>query len=452
MEEKDMLKRNQVGLIFFTLIIAAAFVFTGCKKSNLKGARILIARWSNAYNVNTYVPQTEEEALTLEYRKKLLADNDLWIEDIELCDWDDYFEMVPNLIMSGSKEYSIYCLPADVAMILYGQGLLYPLSDSKNFPNNRVSVIGKKASWQPMVEELMTINGKCYGVMFGSTGDSWQGNYLFFNKRLFKEAGLDDDLPFKMQKDGTWTWDNFLKICKQLTRDIDNDGVIDIYAMPSDDIREVMYGFVYGNNGNFVTKDSNGKLHNATNTPEFIEALQFYQTLVNEGVVKVAREGVDFWGWNWGEFMDGRVAMVFDPEWRQVEAPEMLDDYGMVLAPKGPRAANYRTSLTEVVFCVPSYFTPDEVDIILEAFEKWVIPVNDTEWQTGYYPYHRDRRSVDETMALQRQVAVYRDFAIVPGYPIYMVEQRWWETGNAAQAVESWAPWIEEALEDYNNM
>jgi ABC-type glycerol-3-phosphate transport system substrate-binding protein len=354
--------------------------------------------------------------------------------------------------MSGSKEYSIYCLPADAAMILSGHGLLYPVSDSKNFPNNRVGVIGKKASWQPLVEEQVTINGKCYGVMFGSLGTSWEGNYIFFNKRLFKEAGLDDDLPFKMQKDGTWTWDNFLKICKQLTRDINNDGVIDIYAMPSDDIREVMFALVYGNNGNFVTKDSNGKFHNATNTPEFIEALQFFQTLVNEGVVKVAREGIDQWGWNWSEFMDGRVAMVFDPEWRQAEAPEMMDDYGMVLAPKGPRATGYRTTLTENVFCIPAYFTPDEVDIILEAFEKWVVPVYDADWKTEYYAFHRDRRSVDETMVLQRQVAMIRDFSIIPGYPIYMVEQRWWETGNAAQAVESWAPWIEEALEDYNNM
>jgi hypothetical protein len=148
--------------------------------------------------------------------------------------------------------------------------------------------------------------------------------------------------------------------------------------------------------------------------------------------------------------MDGRVAMVFDPEWRQGEAPEMLDDYGIVLAPKGPRATGYRTSLTEVVYCIPSYFTPDEVDIILEAFDKWQVPAYDADWKTGYYPFHKDRRSVDETMVLQRQVAVYRDFAIVPGYPIYMLEQPWWETGNPAQAVESWAPWIEEALEDAN--
>jgi ABC-type glycerol-3-phosphate transport system substrate-binding protein len=448
-----MLKRNRIGLIFFALILAAAFVFTGCKKGpSLKGAKVTVASWSNAYNVNTYEPRNEGEELQLEYRKKFLADNNLSMETVEVSDWDGYLQMVPNLFMSGNKDYSIYALPADVAMTLFRQGLLFPLSDSKNFPNTRVPIVGKQGQWQQLVEDLFTINGKCYGIMYGTPGASWQGNFIFFNKRLFREAGLDPDLPFNMQRDGTWTWDNFLNICKQLTRDINNNGVIDVYALPSDDIRELMYGLVYSNNGNFVTIDNNGKYQNATTRPEFIEALQFFQRLVNEGVVKVRREGVDEWGWNWSEFMDGRVAMVFDPEWRQGQAPEMVDDYGIVLAPKGPRASNYRTSLTEICYAIPSYFTLDEVNIILEAWDKWNLPQDDNDWKTGYYPFHRDRRSVDETMALQRQVAVYRDFAIVPGWPgdAMLYDERWWESGTPAQIVESWAPRIQAVLDEAN--
>jgi ABC-type glycerol-3-phosphate transport system substrate-binding protein len=50
---------------------------------------------------------------------------------------------------------------------------------------------------------------------------------LFFNKRLFREAGLDPNLPYDMQKAGTWTWSAFIDVCKKLTRDTNNDGRMD---------------------------------------------------------------------------------------------------------------------------------------------------------------------------------------------------------------------------------
>ena len=50
---------------------------------------------------------------------------------------------------------------------------------------------------------------------------------MFFNKRILQENGYDPDLPYDMQKDGTWTWETFEELCKKLTRDTDNDGVND---------------------------------------------------------------------------------------------------------------------------------------------------------------------------------------------------------------------------------
>ena len=449
-------KTSRIGLILLALILVSSFVFTGCKKG-LKGARILIAEYSEggAFNVNTFEPNSENDEMLLEFRKKLIADKGAWIEQVNISgDWESYFPMVTNLLMSKSKEYSIYVLEAGWAMTLYSQGLLYPLSDSSVKLNNRVEVAGQKGAWNKMMEDLFTINGKTYAASPGLGGFSWQNNYLFFNKRLFREAGLDPDLPYNMQRDGTWTWDNFLNVCKQLTRDINNDGVTDIYALPIDDMREIMYGFVYSNNGSFVTIDAQGKYHNNMNSPEFLEAIAFIQRLVNEGVVKDRQnaEGDYEWGWNWSEFFDGRVAMVFDPEWRQGELPGMTDDVGIVLAPKGPRASNYRISSTEVVYAIPSYFTKAEVDVILEAFDLWNTPM-DTDWKQGYYWAYRDRRAVDETMQLAKEVGVYRDFSIIPGYPaeqILVDGGRWWQMGTPAQIVESWAPVVQAAINDAN--
>jgi ABC-type glycerol-3-phosphate transport system substrate-binding protein len=450
-----MLKRtSRVVIALLALILAAGVIVTGCKKGpNLKGASVVIASWSNAYNVNTAQPRNEGEEKELEWRKKVLADNGLHMEIVELSGWDDYFPLVVSNIMSGNKEYSLYCLAADWAMTLYKQGLLFPISDSSVKLNNRVPVEGEKGAWNKMMEDLFTINGKQYAVCPGIGGFSWQGNFVFFNKRLFREAGLDPDLPFNLQAAGTWTWDNFFNIAKQLTRDVNNDGVVDIYGLPCDDAREVMNAFVYGNNGNFVTVDSNGRFQNATNKPEFIEALQFYQRLMNEGVMKNRPESAA-WDWDFTEFFDGRTGMLIAPEWRQGQLPEMADDYGMVLPPKGPRANSYRMSLTEVVYVVPNLFTKAEVDVILQAFDLWMTPM-DTDWKGSYYWAHRDRRSVDDTMALSKDAAniTYRDFAMVPGYPIgslLMDEGRWWENGTPSQIVESWTPRIQATLDEAN--
>jgi ABC-type glycerol-3-phosphate transport system substrate-binding protein len=450
-----MLKRTGRMLVaLLALVLLAGVVATGCKKGpKLKGANVIIGRWSNPYNVNTVETTTENDEKQLEFRKKILADNGLYMEEVQISGWDDYFQLVTSNIMSGNKEYSLYCLPADWAMTLYKQGLLFPLSDSSVKLNNRVPVAGEKGAWNKMMEDLFTINGKQYGVTPGIGGFSWEGNFVFYNKRLFREAGLDENLPFTLQDAGTWNWDNFFDIAKKLTRDVNNDGIVDVYGLPCDDAREVIYAFVYGNNANFVTVDSNGKYQNATNKPEFMEALQFYQRLMNEGVMKVRPDNAA-WDWDFTEFFDGRVGMLIAAEWRQGELPEMADDYGMVLPPKGPRANNYRMSLTEAVYVVPNLFKKEEVDVILRAFDLWMTPM-DTDWKGDYYPYHKDRRSVDVTMALSKDPAniTYRDFAMIPDYPIsemLMDEGHWWEDGTPSQIIESWTPRFQAAIDEAN--
>jgi len=447
-----MLKRaNQIGGLLCALILVASFfAITGCKKA-LK-AQVLLASWDNAYDVNTYEPRNEGEELTLEYRKKLLADTNMLIRIDELAGWDDYFQIVTSNIMSGDKTYSMYCLSAEWAMTLYKQGLLYPISDSSVKFNNRVPVAGEKTAYNKMMEDLFTFGGKQYAVSLGIGGDSWQGNFLFWNKRLFTEAGLNPDLLYDLQRDGTWTWDAFRNLARQLTRDVNNDGIIDVYGLPCDDAREVMNAFVYGNNANYVTIDAQGRFQNAINRPEFVEALQFYLTLMNEGVFKVRPEGAA-WDWDFTEFFDGHVAMLIAPEWRKGQLPEMKDDYGCVLPPKGPRATDYRMSLTEQVWVVPNIFTPEEVDVILDAFDRWNVPM-DTDWKQGHYWAFRDRRAVDESVALTKdsRYVTYRNFALVPGYPLgqMLMESRFWESGTASQIVESWTPNINAILAEMN--
>jgi len=466
-----MLKKGTlVGVILIVLMLVVSPLFAGGRgdsgsssaaRSHLHGKQLNIGSWWGAYDLDAregqpghVSPRNEGEEKQLDYRRKLLADKGFKAKGIELSGWDDYFQIVTNNIMSRNKDIHVYWLSAEWAMTLYKQGLLYPLSDSKIKLTNRVPLEMQKPAYNEMMEKLFTFGGKQYAAGLGVGGDSWQGNFLFWNKRLLREAGLNPDLPYDLQRDGNWNWDTFLDIARRTTRDINNDGITDIYALPCDDAREVMNAFVYGNNANFVTIDAQGRFHNGTNRPEFIEAAQFYLRLMEEGLMKPLPEN-SAWDWDFTEFFDGKVAMLIAPEWRKGQMGEMADDYGCVVPPKGPRMqnqANYRMSLTENVFVVPNIFTAAEVDDILEMLDLWEVPA-DTDWKQGHYWAFRDRRAVDETVALTKESrnVTYRNFALIPGFPHgeFCHEFRYF-TGNPSQIIEQYAPRINALLADMN--
>jgi len=81
---------------------------------------------------------------------------------------------------------------------------------------------------------------------------------------------------------------------------------------------------------------------------------------------------------------------------------DMKDDWGYVVFPKGPRQKDYRFPTDGNVLVIPATFKPAEVEKILYAINLWSMPVTDN-WKEGLYGSFRDRRAVDETMAIYSQ-------------------------------------------------
>jgi ABC-type glycerol-3-phosphate transport system substrate-binding protein len=449
-------KTSRIVIILLVLVLVAGLItLAGCDRGagvNLKGANIVIASWWSTYNVNTYEARSEGEQRELDARIRLLADHDFNFEVRELADWDNYLPIVASTIMSGNKEYSIYEVAAPMAITLFKQGLLFPVSDSRavNFAN-REPVAGVTPMYNGLVQDFMTFGGKQYGWQYGLPNNSWGQAMLFFNIKHLEEVGLSPDYIYDLQRDNNWTWDTFLELCRRLTRDTNNDGITDIYALPCDDAREMLRGFIYANGGNFVSFDAQGRASLVANTPAVIEALQFYNQLINEGLV-LTQPTYD-WGWNWTAFYDQRVAMTFDPEWRKGQAQEQFDG-GYVLPPRGPRSNTLRMDAVDNVYVIPSIFSPEEVDIILRAAELWFTPV-DTDWLSGHYWASRNLRDVTETVLMSRDASLLtlRDFFLVPGFPFdeFIGEFRdGLGTTNPAQLLEAWTPRFNAAIDDFN--
>jgi ABC-type glycerol-3-phosphate transport system substrate-binding protein len=433
-----MKKKMWVGCILIALMLIVAFpALAGGGKDVLKGQNIVLGNFWEDYNVNTWKPRNEAEELDLEWRKKVLRDHGFTMSTKQVADWGNTLETIVTTTMSGRPAANAFWVTPDWAMALYRQGLLYPVSDSKAVNlKNSTAVIGKSVAYNQDMGNLFTFNRKQYAIGIGY-GDSRHSAGIYFNKRLFREAGLDPNLPYDMQKAGTWTWTNFLDVAKKLTRDRNNTGRIDTYAMPTGALSEILDQIVYSNGANYVGRNAQGKFFNATNTPEFIEALQFFKRLMAEGVMMPEPEGSQ-WDWYWPMFHDGNVAMMMEPEWRVTQLADMADDWGYVLFPKGPKSKDYRFGNDENVIIIPSTFKPAEADAILTAIDLWHVP--QTDWKTGLYSWYRDRRAVDETMTMIRgpQYGTFRNWIMIPG--LERGDIAWsilWYDGEPSQLVES---------------
>lgn len=94
---------------------------------------------------------------------------------------------------------------------------------------------------------------------------------LFYNKNLFDDAGVE-------YPNENWTWKTFLEAAKKLTKDIDQDGKPDIYGYAIVPWLNRWAIWVWQNGGEVFSPDGKRCL---LNTPEAIEAIQFYADLAN---------------------------------------------------------------------------------------------------------------------------------------------------------------------------
>jgi len=445
-----MLKKTVfVGLVILALI--AVFPVWAGGKPDVKGMEVIIGNWWAEYDVTTRKPQNDSEEKLLNQRKKLMQENGVTIKEKDVSDWNGMQQKAVISTMSGKPEAQVFFLQPNWAMAMRARGLLAPLNVSKVVDIKNPQPIDKGylpvEFNQPTIDSF-TFDGKPYAFSVGINLNNFQA--LFFNKRLFREAGVDPNLPYDMQKAGTWTWAAFIDLCKKLTRDTNNDGKMDTYALPSDLSTEILDAILSSNGATYVDKDpKTGKFVNATGRPEFLEALQFAIRLKNEGVLKPRPDGSN-WDWYKSEFIDGKVAMRIDESWvansDSNELSKMKDDWGMVLFPKGPKSTTYRVYSRDNLMVIPATYKPAEVEKILWAVALWYTPV-DNNWKAGQYSYFRDPRAVDETLALARdpKITMTKYFSYINGLERGDIAWNMWFLDGKQPA-----QLIEEVSQDWN--
>lgn len=120
---------------------------------------------------------------------------------------------------AGTTDYDLGLIAGyDVSVLAYN-GYLYDLG---SVPGIDLT----KSWWDRKANEALTI----HGLTFFSVGDITCSDndaayVIMFNKKLLEDYNLSS--PYDMVYDNQWTLANFAKLCKTVTEDLDQNGVMD---------------------------------------------------------------------------------------------------------------------------------------------------------------------------------------------------------------------------------
>lgn len=359
---------------------------------NLGGIKVTIADWYTTEDK----AETEYAKATEKFRKEQEDKYKFTVTRKNGYSWNTAQDEYVQAVMSNNPKYQLYYLYQEFVSQPLLKGLMYNLKDVETLDLT-------EDKWNPLVNELMTFGDGQYGA---SNEQEPRGG-LFFNKRIFKEAGIDEELPYDLQKEGKWTWAKFEELCKKLTLDNDNDGKTDVYALASFS-KEYLPIVAACNNAGFIGRNDDGSYTNVTNTDEFMYAMNWAIGLLDKGYIKPKPEGAN-WDWFIAAFRDGEVAMQCAEVYKVTTFEDMKDDWGFVLFPSNEKNpdAQMKTIPNDNIVCMPSCFDKDTANKIGQAYDIYteITPGFDDEdfWKAPYEKKFKDLRSLSETLPMMRE-------------------------------------------------
>jgi multiple sugar transport system substrate-binding protein len=263
--------------------------------------------------------------------------------------FDQYMDKFTTSVLAGEPMADISIMEFKRALVPAKKGQLLPISDF----TQATSDINNE---QKRVVKLPAIGGTEYA--FNTPFVSVVGTY--YNRDLFKKLGLPD--PQDLYNKGQWTWDKFLEIAKQATRDTNNDGKNDTWGY-SGWPAEMARNLGVTNGALFVNDD----LSLGFTDPKIAEALEFTNRVYNvENVVKVKTGNKMDWN-ETNTFKDGDVAMFMNFDWNM---SDLKFEVGVVPNPAGPQSDGKYTFANAAQ---NGYFMPKGVkdpQIVYQIFEE----------------------------------------------------------------------------------
>jgi multiple sugar transport system substrate-binding protein len=228
------------------------------------------------------------------------------------------YKIAPEVVGWGQCQDKVTTLAAagtPVAVAYVGSRTL------KQFAENDLIVPipmtdAEKASYFPNVAGTVTFNDTQWGVPV-----AFSTKALYWNKDLFRKAGLDPDVPPK-------TWAEEIAFAKQIKEKTGIPG-FGLVAKTFDNTMHQFLHWVYTNNGSVI--DAEGKI--TLDSPQVLAALQALKDITpysEEGPTSYEQNEVR------AIFLDGKVAMIQGGVGAVVRLADTKLEWGVANLPLGP--------------------------------------------------------------------------------------------------------------------
>jgi len=247
------------------------------------------------------------------YIKEWEGKNPGWSVKPEVVGWEQCQDKATTLAAAGTP----------VAMAYVGSRTL------KEFAENDLIVPvpmtdEEKKSYYPNIVDTVTSDGTQWGVPI-----AFSTKALYWNKDLFKQAGLDPEKP-------PTTWAEEIADAKAIKEKTGIAG----YGLPAKTFDNTMHQFmhwVYSNNGKIIDGD---KI--VADSPEVLAALQAYKDITPYSV-----EGATAYEQNEirAIFLDGKVGMIQAGSGAAARLKDTKINWGIAPLPLGPSAKGEGTLL-----------------------------------------------------------------------------------------------------------
>lgn len=216
---------------------------------------------------------------------------DIVVEPVYTGNYDDTVTKIQTAISGGN--------PPDVFISLATQRFTMASTKMARPLDDLIEADGEdgKAYIDDFLDGFMEdsyVDGNIYSIPFQRST-----MVLYYNKDAFTEVGLDPETPPE-------TWDELVTYGKALTND-DRMGVG--IALNSGSAQWAFTGFALQNSVDGINLMSENGKEVYFNTPENVEALQFWIDLQNEH--KIMAEGIVQWTDLPTQFLAGEVAMIY---------------------------------------------------------------------------------------------------------------------------------------------
>lgn len=276
---------------------AVTLVLTGCSSGSSAGG----SQSKDAMTWSMWIAGKEDKAAWQKVADTVKSEDGITLT-IQGAPFENYFTKLSTQLSTGSAQCVVSMQSLRAAN--YTESLL-PLDDLAKKDGTDLSAFDSTAL------DGMKVDGKLYGLPY-DTGPIM----MFYNKDLFKQAGVADPEP-------GWTTDDFEKAGAALKA----KGITEFGSTVSDlNLESMVYGY---NGGRVIT--SGGKI-DATDS-KFADGLDWLGSLVKKGYASQASSDASQ---SSNDFAAGKVAMYTDGPWSLIsQKAKVKFDLGVTTLPSG---------------------------------------------------------------------------------------------------------------------